>query len=350
MYSLNVDPKNPQGNPDPTELRGLGVEMARYTYHDHTPGADLDPGEKQRQVDVVRRYAEAGISSLLILTYDTLPDKPAFDGNWDDYILRFAQRAGQIAAAVSAWQPAFQIWNEPDLAVTDPQYSPGLREEVFGRMLRAARDRIKAVAPTLPVVTAGLASGNPAWLARVIQSQNGELPADVLAIHTYGQRPDPNWPRPDWLFGYVGDLINAYHRTAPNPKIWITEMGVEEASLGGDRNQVAEFLCRFYNTIAYGYSDKVEQCFWFCYSDGMVPTFGLLDANGQQKPAYNAFREAVATRPAPVSAPLPPVASTIENQVADLRDQVADLRGQIRQLTDQHTRLQLQLGRALAGR
>ena len=39
MYALNIDPKNLKGNPDPSELRGLGVEMVRFTYHDHRSGA-----------------------------------------------------------------------------------------------------------------------------------------------------------------------------------------------------------------------------------------------------------------------------------------------------------------------
>jgi hypothetical protein len=70
-------------------------------------------------------------------------------------------------------------------------------EAVFGRMLRRTYDAIKANAPTLRVIAAGLGSGNWNWLATVIRSQNGVLPADAVAINPYGQR-QPNWPNPTW--------------------------------------------------------------------------------------------------------------------------------------------------------
>ena len=38
------------------------------------------------------------------------------------------------------------------------------------------------------------------------------------------------------------------------------------------------------------YSGRVPVVFWFCWSDGMVPPFGLLDANGNPKPAYQRYQ------------------------------------------------------------
>jgi len=357
MYGLNIDPKNPKGNPDPSELRGLGVEMVRFTYHDHRSGAELDPDEKDRQIALLKRYSEAGVGSLVILTYDTYPDKPALDGVWDSYIEAFAQRAGQIAEAMAPWSPAFQVWNEADLAPAgqNEQYTPRLREEVFGQMLRRTYDRIKAVDQKLLVVTGGLASGNPGWLSKVVKLQGGHLPADIVAIHTYGQRPDPDWPHPGWAFGYLGDLIGGYYRAAGKQPLWITEMGVEEKDLGGNRDQVAEFLRRFYKAVAYRFSDKVQQVFWFCYSDGMVPTFGLLDQAHQQKPAYGAFREAVALQPTPRLRREPvrrglPKPKTTKERLAYLQGQLTDLQGQVHQLSDQQARLQAQLQELLAVR
>ena len=118
-------------------------------------------------------------------------------------------RAGQIVRLLAPWRPAYQVWNEPDHPVKG-NYRPTLREEVFGRMLRRTHDAIKAADPNALVLTAGLATGNPSWLTRVIQSLGGELPADIVAFHPYGQRPDPDWPRPDWGFGYFGDLLANY--------------------------------------------------------------------------------------------------------------------------------------------
>ena len=50
MFGLNIDPRNPQGNPDPAELRALGVETVRFTFKDSTLGSQPDP-DVARQPD-----------------------------------------------------------------------------------------------------------------------------------------------------------------------------------------------------------------------------------------------------------------------------------------------------------
>jgi hypothetical protein len=364
MYALNIDPNNPQGNPSGDQLRALSVEIVRYTYHDSSGGEGLDQQRAGFFSQKAEEYRQAGIRSLIILSYDTLPGKPDWDAPdpaWPDYIERFARRAGQIAALLAPFQPAFQIWNEPDHP-GQPGYNPQLPEAVYGHMLRRTHDAIKAVDPNALIVTAGLSSGNPAWLTRVIESQGGDLHADVVAFHPYGQRPDPDWPHPDWFFGYVGNLLNAYFEAGQRRTLWITEMGSPEQDLGGDRLQVAELLRRYYRAMTTRFSDKVEHLFWFCYSDGMVPTFGLLDQVGNPKPALDAFRNEAASlavgvpkgaaRPAPGAPPLfgealTPSTSTfvvpfrqhitlevarLEAQIKLLQDQVKELQGRVAEL------------------
>lgn len=297
MYSLNIDPANPQGNPSASELRDLGVKMARFTFKDYTSGSYPSPNQMNFYTQKVREYSEAGISSLIILTYETYPNKPSpsdSDAAWDSYIRHLAQRAGQLAQIFSPWQPAFQIWNEPDLP-PQPWYAPTLREDVYGRMLVRVYNAIKLVDATLPVIGAGLASGQPNWWARVLESQRGQVQLDANAIHPYGQRPEPNWPSPSWGFGYAGDLVEGYLR-ASNHLLWITEAGVSQ--LAGDEQ--AEYLRRFYNAISHNYSTSVKQVFWFCYSDGMVSPYGLRDNAGRPKPSYDAFRDLASSTPPPI--------------------------------------------------
>jgi hypothetical protein len=215
-------------------------------------------------------------------------------------------------------------------------------------MLRHTRDAVKLVDPDALVVTAGLASGNPAWLTRVIESQGGELDADIVALHPYGQRPEPDWPHPDWFFGYVGDLLNRYFEAGQGRALWITEMGSHEQDLGGDRHQVAEFLRRYYRAMTTEFADRVEQLFWFCYSDGMVPTFGLLDADGRPKPAFHAFREAAAAaipfvpgEPTPAAEAFTPAASTFVVPFKQhMAMEIARLQAQLKELQDRVSRLE----------
>ena len=53
MYGLNIDPRNPQGDPIPRELRALGVRTVRFTFKDPAPGGRPDQdavGFYRRQV------------------------------------------------------------------------------------------------------------------------------------------------------------------------------------------------------------------------------------------------------------------------------------------------------------
>lgn len=381
MFGLNIDPNNRNGNPNPSELKELGVQIVRYTFYDSSGGDRVDQAKAQFYRERAKAYRDAGISSLVILTYDTYPNRPAPtapDADWDRYIERFAQRSGQIADLLKEFNPAFQIWNEPDHHV-DGSYAPTLREAVFARMLRRTYDAIRQVMPQAKILTAGLAKGDPSWLTRVVNAVPGGMPRDmILAFHPYGQRPEPNWPRPDWAFGYMGNLLNNYYQAGQRRPMWITEMGVKIGDVDNDPNKVAEFLRRYYSTVQTHYSDKVQELIWFCYSDGMVAPFGLIDGSGNRKPIYNAYREvanaapardrvpvSVAQPPPPVQPPAPvtppaptppsrptqpvPTGSTsgsnsksIVEQIADLRTQVSGFQGSIQQLQSQIAQSQAQ--------
>jgi uncharacterized lipoprotein YddW (UPF0748 family)/spore coat protein CotH len=299
MYGLNIDPLNPKGNPSIAELKNLGVQFVRLSYKDFSSGNQMDAQRAQFYLAKVQAFREAGIASLIILTYETYPgapaSAPASDQVWDSYMLPFVRRAGQLAQLLAPWQPAFQIWNEPDLP-PHPVYIRTMSERQYGRMLQRTAEAIKAVDPALAVITAGLASGAPVWLNRVIGHLNGVLPAEAVAIHPYGQRPEPNWPNPTWGFGYVGDLLKNYRQVIEKPVV-VSEIGVEHLSPADQ----AEYLRRFYRRVTGEFGPVVPEIFWFCYSDGMVSPYGLLDAAGRPKPAYPAYQETatVAVPPRP---------------------------------------------------
>jgi len=138
----------------------------------------------------------------------------------------------------------------------------------------------------------------------------------------------------------------------------------------------AEFLRRYYRTIMTHYGDKVEQLLWFCYSDGMVAPFGLVDGAGNRKPMYNAYREvaaavtpsrreAVRTTAAPPPPPAPPPPTrqptappvtsqpetatrgtkkkSVIEEIDDLKQATAGFQGQIQQLQAQMSQIQGQL-------
>lgn len=319
MYNLNIDPANPAGNPNTSELRSLGVRATRYSYKDASGGSQPNPQRLNFYTQHLQQLAAAKIEALVILTYQTYPGAPsgtATDAQWDAYITAFAARAGQLAKALAPLNPTFQVWNEPDLP-PHPEYIRTMTPAAFGRMLRRTYDAIKANAPQARVVAAGLGSGNWNWLSQVISSQQGVLPADAFAIHPYGQRPEPNWPTPTWGFGYVGDLIRNYSRVTNLPMI-ISEIGDGTSPAA----QQAEYLRRFYQTITTQFAWAVESVYWFCYSDGMVTPFGLRDAAGQPKPAYSTF-QSIATAALPEKQPNLMTLTAIVNK-ADYQSMVAN--------------------------
>jgi hypothetical protein len=289
MFGLNIDPRNPHGNPIPAELRALGVKTVRFTLKDPTPGIRPDQ-------DILRFYrwhiealAEAGIDSLLVLNDETCPRPPHAAAPvevWRAYIDHFAGRAAEIAKALDAWRPTFQVWNAPDLTASQSGYDPSLSPSTYGQLLQQTYQAIKALDADLKVITAGLVSGEPDWLAEVIQSLETDLPADAVAVHPYGKRPSLDWPASDWGTGHIGDLFASY-RHIPNLPLWVTEIGLDTL----DYEFQATYLRRFYNTVTDQFGDSVQHAFWFCYGDGMAYPFGLVTHSGTPKPAYQAYHE-----------------------------------------------------------
>ncbi|MCG3208168.1 MAG: hypothetical protein FOGNACKC_01770 [Anaerolineae bacterium] len=292
MFGLNVDPRNPPGNPTPAELRALGVQFVRFTFKDAAVGSRPGRDSLQFYRQYTEALTEAGIGALLVLTAESCPAPPpaaAPLSEWITYVELFAGRAAAIAAALAPWQPAFQVWQSPDQLALQRNADPRLPPDRYAPFLRQTCQAIKAVNTGLPVITAGLVSGQPAWLADLVRALGNNAPVDAVAIHPYGRRPNPDWPNPNWGAGTIGELLAAYRQVTPLP-LWLTEVGVDALDPAGQ----ADYLRRFYQTISADFSGDVARFFWFCYSDGMAYPFGLVTHSGTPKPAYQAYRQLAA--------------------------------------------------------
>jgi len=281
---INTDPANPNGRPSVQQLQDLGATWVRFTFKDDTAGPQ--PTRFAFYDGVVQQLNQAGINILMILSYETLPGKPARDADdatWDAYIDKFATRCRQIAQHYGPQVQAYQIWNEPDFLAPSPAYDPCVRPQVFGRLLRAAFTRIKEVSAAT-VVMGGLAAGQPAYLGQVRAATGGVLYVDAVGVHPYGRRPTPDWPRPDWGFGVLGDLIRQYANAAGKP-IWITEIGTNDTTVQDP------FPRRAFEALNTDLAQQAPYVFWFCWSDGMVTPFGVVNAAGARKGSYTSFKE-----------------------------------------------------------
>jgi hypothetical protein len=273
-FGMNIDPANPAGNPSAVELRAAGVRWARVEYKRGFGFAYYD--------SVLADLRAGGIKVMLIVDYASVAGAPGSDGGaaWNPYIDDFTAGVGLIAQHYGDNVDAWQIWNEPDLLHPGQPYDPGVPAAKYGRMLRDAGAAISQHS-SRPIVTAGLASGNPGYLSQAIAAAGG-LFADYVAVHPYGQREPDGWPRADWGFGNMTDLFDAY--LSFGRPLWVTEIGTVDAPLGAD------YLENVY-AVAASYGADVLRVFWFCWSDGMVPPFGIRDGAGGQKDAYQRYRD-----------------------------------------------------------
>ncbi len=275
LFGMNVDPANPAGFPTHQALREIGARWVRVEWK-AAPGFGFYDG-------AIAGYRASGLRVLLLVDYSSVPGSPpsnAPEGAWRDYISRFAAGVADIAAHYGNGVDAWQIWNEPDLFAPGTGYDPGIPAHLYGVMLRDTAATIRARS-TRNIVTGGLASGDASYLSRA-RSAVGGLFVDAVSVHPYGQRAPDDWPHPGWGFGNMSALFDRY--LAFGLPLWVTEIGTVDSSVQ------AAYLENVYELAGSRYAGRVERVFWFCWSDGMVPPFGVVTAGGAPKPAYWSYR------------------------------------------------------------
>src|SRR5712691_1664460 len=188
--------------------------------------------------DIVDRTNALGLS--VILRLDTSPrwalppdapdglGPPLRDDDYWDFVAQVASRyRGRVAA--------YQIWNEPNLNSEWGRRPPDAAAYV--RLLRGARERIRAIDPSAKVLLAAMAptlTENADALNELVYLQQlydagGRGAFDVLAVQAYGLRGGPDDPRidrSDVTFSrplLVRQLMERNGDTAT--PVWATEAG-----------------------------------------------------------------------------------------------------------------------------
>jgi hypothetical protein len=276
-YGMNIDPANPKGNPAAKTLKAAGVRWVRIEYKSSKGYALYDP--------LIAAHRAAGLKVLLLVDYASVPGKPASDASasqWTAYLALFDKGLAGIAKHYGNGVDAWQVWNEPDLP-KQPGYDPGVPAAHFGKLLAAAVKTI-GLHSTRPVIGGGLASGSTSYVAAAVKAA-GPLTVDALAVHPYGQRAPDDWPHAGWGFGNMSSLLKAY--LALGKPVWISEIGTDVTSPSTFQ---ADYLQNVY-LLAKQLGKQVPVVFWFCWSDGMVSPYGVLDAQGKPKPAHARYEK-----------------------------------------------------------
>lgn len=232
------------GSVDPRQLRELGASWIRIVAH---PDHDL--------ADYLRACQQEALRVLLVLANESFDGVEDAWGRWRKY-----------APLISA----LQIGNEPDL---DSPSSWTMEPGVFENYGWVARSNF----PQVPIVAGGLASGQPDWLDGVNLGW-----ADAIAVHPY-LKDAPNERDLEDLED-VPVLLDRYRQYGK--PILVTEWGW----WGDDEQRGAEEIGDMVRWAAH--TPIIEGFFYFCWSDAMVPPFGLFGSRGRRKPAADAFEQA----------------------------------------------------------
>lgn len=278
-FGINIDPANPGGRPSAAQAKALGARWLRIEWKHYEGGyAFYDP--------IIADYRAAGLKVLLIVDYTSptasKPASNAGDAAWNAYRPAYNATLTDLANHYRDGVDAWQIWNEQDLNAPGTGYDPGVPANQYGFMLRDAQPIIRTYS-SRPIVTGGLASGNAGYLTTVRANAGGVLPVDYVAVHPYGQRAPDNWPSSTWGFGNMSDLFGRY--LAYGKPLWVSEIGDNTT----DTAFQANYLQNVYQ-LASSYGTSVPVVFWFCWSDAMVPSFGLLNSNGSAKASYTRYQ------------------------------------------------------------
>lgn len=266
---INIDPTRVDGYPSTYSL--TGVDWVRLEFKDCTHSNH--PGDVFREEtlpayrDLVDYYAQAGVGVILIIDYLSYPRARHNVGDLVD-------RARLIAEELQA-DVVYEVWNEPSI-----WQGGNLDATEYASLLSQVSAAIKqATNGEAVVVSGGLVGGDSTapYLAAVRRAMGSSWSLiDGVGIHPYGYVP-PSLGE-DTLTPY----IESVYEVAGKP-LWMTEIGYP-----GEPAEQAQYLRAF---IDHARRDRrIQAVVWFCWSDAMVPEYGLVDDDNHPKAAYWALQ------------------------------------------------------------
>ena len=205
---------------------------------------------------------------------------------------------------------AYEVWNEPNIKSF---WTPSPNVGDYTRLLKAAYPAIKGADPQATVLSGGTApapddgtSYSPVSFLKGIYTNGGGGSFDAVSHHPYCWETYPGDPQA-WSSWYQMYGTNPSLRSVMTAngdggkKIWGTEFGAPTDGPAGSfvsESEQAKIITKAYSTWrTYGWSGPL-----FTYQGRDLGTstdtrenhFGLLRNDWSQKPAYDAYRQAVA--------------------------------------------------------
>ena len=231
---------------------------------------------------------------------------------WDRGVIWYPPTDAAAYASAAAWvvqrwgskMAAFEVWNEPNL--DNSFISPNPARD-YTTMLKAAYPRVKAVAPSLPVLGGSLAFSDGDFLESMY-ANGAKGSFDALAIHPYNEWRNPldawqpEYKKYTFTTGvpWIREILDAHGDSAK--KIWFTELGWPACLPGGTSSwcvtqaQQAQYIADAFRIIRDRW-DYVEAAVVYNIRNKTADetdresSYGLLSRDFTPKPAYHAFRD-----------------------------------------------------------
>lgn len=290
-------------------MKALGVKQLRFAFG--WDGIETEPGHYDWGFwdDFVKLAKEYGISLIPYVCYApewsndgggdfwrTPPEDLKAFGNFMKVIVN------RYKGSIRSWE----LWNEPDLQA----YWLGSSDQ-FAEMIKYGAQQVRAADPEAVVVLGGMSNGRGPFFDPLIQKHHLERYVDVLNLHGYHETWHPHsteeYPEHIRHFGAI------LPKGQPQPDIWLAEFGYSNwrfspnqvSQWGIDaiyayehtaRFQAVSLLRQHIMALAAG---NLSLSAWYRINDltpaqGVIGDdnnkyLGVLDIQGQPKPAYHAL-------------------------------------------------------------
>ena len=326
------------------QLRAGGVSWVRedltWAVAEPEPGVfDWRPFD-----NLMAAAAEAGVQVLGILDYSTpwaSSDPSGRGGQFyppsdDGYFATYARAvAARYGSRGSFWAEhpeltpdpltAVEIWNEP---YGSWNWEPASDPDAYAALVSAAAPAIHAVDPGMTVLMSGdLEGSHPgakpavtyAWLARLLAADPALAKlVNGLDVHPYptpsNLGPDDDGRDIERSFGRVSLIRQVELAAGVRLPIWITEIGwstAPDTQQAVSDHMQASFECEAIQRSLGAWGAFVPRIFvfgWFRASGrrgDLAGNFGLLDRDGDPKPAWIAIAHLLGGRPGKRDADVP---------------------------------------------
>lgn len=287
-----------QSDEEYATLARLGCHIMRvdFAWRHIQPSPDTWNWERwDRYLDAAERHGQK-VLALLDFDNNNVETSPAGKAK-EHYIAPqdlplFLEYVTRTVARYKDRVFAWEIWNEPNLSL----FWRGPADE-FYPLARRTADAARAVDPALRIVGTAMCSPMGIWTPGGIEAMHatGALArVDHPSFHVYASDPRT-------YYNEFMKVIAAARKHRHPGALWITELGDPDGGAYPWRASSDLLADHVIKAHVIATSFGIERLVWYCHDDSSVESqvknpmnseafFGLLDPEGQWKPAAHAYR------------------------------------------------------------